>query len=152
MTTFKDVLHKVDFDKVWDQYIYNYPDSIDQKNYLRSIFNDLLEIDAINNEENMIIYIDKQESKQSPELPINNGEEIEEFRVHGKNNSTEWSGYWDLSASKWPEWLGYFIDNNVLKRFRYEQIVALCLCEMTWFGYSEIDIANKLNNLGNEEE
>lgn len=152
MTTFKDLLHKVDFNEIWNQYIYYYPDYIDQKNYLRSVFNDLLVKDASNNEENMIIYIDKQESEQFPEHSINDGEEIEEFRVHGKNNSTEWSGYWDLSASKWTEWLGYFIDNNVLKRFRYEQIVALCLYEMTWFGYSEVDIANKLNNLGNEEE
>lgn len=152
MTTFKDLLHKVEFDEVWDRYISYYPDYIDQKNYLRSIFNDLLLKDTSTNEENMIIYIDKQESEHFSEYSFNDEVEIEEYRVHGKNNSTEWLGYWDLSASKWDEWLGYFIDMKVLNRFRNEQIVALCLYEMTWFGYSEVDIANKLNNLGNEEE
>ncbi len=108
MTTFKDLLHKVDFDEVWDQYISYYPDYLDQKDYLRSIFNDLLLIDARSNEENMIISIDTQESEQFSEHLNNDGKEIEAFRVHGKNNSIDWTGFWDLSASKWADWLGYF--------------------------------------------
>lgn len=57
----------------------------------------------------MVIHIDKQESEQVSEQSILADKDVEEYRVHGKNNSAEWSGYWDLSPSKWNDWLGYFI-------------------------------------------
>ncbi|MHA7747789.1 MULTISPECIES: DUF6557 family protein [Paenibacillus] len=44
------------------------------------------------------------------------------------------------------------MDNSVFDVLTNEQIIALCLYEMTWFGYTEEDIANRLNMLGNEEE
>ena len=135
MTTLKDLIHNVDFDNVWDHYVHYYPGLVKQKESLTSIFNNLILKKENKNDEFMMIYIDKQESEQEPE-----GNEIEEFRVHGKNNSSEWSSYW----------LGYLIENSVLSRFTNEQIVALCLYEMTWFGSTEEEITNKLNNLGEE--
>ncbi|WP_339322125.1 DUF6557 family protein [Paenibacillus sp. FSL W8-0194] len=96
-----------------------------------TVYKSLLSKDPAKNVEEMIIHIDKVDSDASLH------EDYVEYRVHGKNNSSEWDGYWDISANNWEEWLGFYIDHNVLERFSSEQIAALCLYEMTWFGFSE---------------
>ncbi|WP_434751569.1 DUF6557 family protein [Paenibacillus amylolyticus] len=96
-----------------------------------------------NNVEEMIIHIDSIDSDDKDKNNI-------EYRVHGKNNSPEWKGYWDISASKWGEWLGFYMDQQVFEKFTVEQIVALCLVEMTWFGFSEERIKDRIDHLEDE--
>lgn len=102
----------------------------------------------------MVTHIDRQDyeelsDEEESRLALSDKEIGEiRYRVHGKNNSVEWNGYWDLSTADWGSWLGYYIDDTVFKFFKIEQIVALCLFEMTWHGLSEsevIDWANKIH-------
>ena len=134
MITFKEILNKVVFEEVWDELIEYYP-NMNRKNSTKrkylTVFESLLSKDPAKNVEEMIIHIDEVNSDASLH------EDDVEYRVHGKNNSSEWDGYWDISADHWEEWLGFYIDHKVLERFSSEQIAALCLYEMTWFGFSE---------------
>lgn len=65
--------------------------------------------------------------------------------------SPEWNGYWDISANKWGEWLGFYVDHKAIDNFSSEQIVALCLYEMTWLGFTEEQIKSKTDNLENDK-
>ncbi|WP_435921536.1 DUF6557 family protein [Paenibacillus sp. DYY-L-2] len=132
MITFEGILKKVDFEDVWVRLLSYYPDMSQTKVKYKTVFELLLSKTPEKNVEEMIIHID------DVDYEINKSDDgITEYRVHGKNNSLEWTGYWDISSSNWSEWLSFYINNTVLERFSKEQIVALCLYEMTWFGFSE---------------
>ncbi|WPC42695.1 DUF6557 family protein [Clostridium sp. JS66] len=158
MITLKNLIDKVDFDLVWKEYIVFYPDTVNLREKYLQIFNYLLYKEPKENMEEMIIHIDRQDYEEfddEEDCRLELGDkEIEdiEYRVHGKNNSKEWSGYWDISAGDWGSWLGYYIHDKVIKILSTEQIVALCLYEMTWQGLSENEVINWANNIdGNLE-
>lgn len=65
-------------------------------------------------------------------------------RVDGKNNFAEWNGYWDISAAKWREWLGYYIHDKIVNFLSIEQIVALCLYEVTWHRLTEDEVRRRI--------
>lgn len=95
----------------------------------------------------MIVHIDIADYESDDKSE----DSVTEYRVHGKNNSLEWTGYWNISSNNWAEWLGFYVNNSVLEKFSAEQIVALCLYEMTWFGFSEEKILSRLVNLEEDE-
>ena len=154
MVTYKNLIDKVNFEIVWKEYIIFYPDMAHLKDKFIQIFNALLLQESKENIEEMVIHIDRQDyeelsDEEESRLALSD-KEIEGigYRVHGKNNSFEWNGYWDLSAADWGSWIGYYIDDKVFKFFKIEQIVALCLFEMTWHGLSESEVigwANKIH-------
>ncbi|NMM65857.1 hypothetical protein HBE96_25085 [Clostridium sp. P21] len=158
MITLKNLIDKVDFDLVWKEYIVFYPDTVNLRGKYLQMFNYLLYKEPKENMEEMIIHIDRQDYEEFDDEEDCRLElvdkEIEDigYRVHGKNNSKEWSGYWDISAGDWGSWLGYYIHDKVTKILSAEQIVALCLYEMTWHGLSENEVINWVNNIdGNLE-
>ncbi|WP_145048177.1 MULTISPECIES: DUF6557 family protein [Paenibacillus] len=144
MIIFKKILDNVNFEAVWIKLIEYYPDMSQTKNKYLIVYESLLSHNPARNIEEMTIYIDAVDSDDS----INDGNN--EYRVHGKNNSLDWKGFWDLSASNWEDWLGFYVDQQVLDNFSSEQIMALCLYEMTWFGFSEAQIKHKADNFENK--
>ena len=44
---------------------------------------------------------------------------------------------WNISYMSWAEWLGMEIDESVLKRYSYYDILGACIYEMGWGGNSE---------------
>lgn len=148
MTTFEEILNKVDFEDVWVELVSFYPHMSQTKEKYKTVFESLLSNRPEQNVEEMIIHIDDvdYESEDKSE------DGVTEYRVHGKNNSLEWTGYWDISSSNWAGWLGFYINNSLLENFSAEQIVSLCLYEMTWFGFSEKKILSRLENLKEDEK
>ncbi len=157
MLTFKNLIDKVDFDLVWKEFIIFYPDMIHLRvKYLRA-FDDLLSKEPKENVEKMIIHIDRQDYEELDEEDCRlglNDKEIEDigYRVHGKNNSVEWKGYWDISANDWSSWLGFYIHDKIVKSLSNEQIVALCLYEMTWHGLTEDEVIKWANKIDKDFE
>ncbi|TQR97414.1 hypothetical protein FKV70_19520 [Paenibacillus ottowii] len=111
MITFKKILSKVVFEATWDKLIEYYPDMSQIKRKYQSVYESLLSKTPVKNVEEMTIHIDEVESNDS----LIKG--YIQYRVHGKNNSLEWGGYWDISANNWGEWLGFYIDHKVLENF-----------------------------------
>ena len=142
----------MEFDLVWMEYLVFYPDMSRLSEKYLQIFNTLLCKESKENFERMVIHIDRQDyedtdNEEDCRLGLS-GIEIEEigYRIHGKSRSPKWNGYWDISADCWDNWLGYYIHDKVITFFRAEQIVALCLYEMTWHGLSEKEVIDWAKN------
>ncbi|WP_445739053.1 DUF6557 family protein [Paenibacillus sp. FSL K6-4396] len=45
----------------------------------------------------------------------------------------------------------FYVDHKVIENFSSEQIVTLCLYEMTWLGFTEEQIKSKTDNLENDK-
>ena len=56
---------------------------------------------------------------------------------------------WALSFCPWREWLGMEVCQETLERFSPSQIVANCLHEMTFFGFTEEKIKGHRDELDN---
>ncbi|MFA9379315.1 MAG: DUF6557 family protein [Lachnotalea sp.] len=153
MHILKDLIDKVDFYLVWKEYLMFYPDMSHLKEKYLCMFNVLLCKEIIENNEKMIIHINRQDYEEfcnevDCQLGLDSKEKKDiEYRVHGKNNSTEWNGYWDISSVGWGNWLGYYIHEEIFTFLSIEQIVALCLYEMTWHGLSEKEVSNWANKI-----
>ena len=48
-----------------------------------------------------------------------------------------------LELSPWVDWISMFITKETLDNLTYEEIVAACLFEMTFFGFTEDDITKQ---------
>lgn len=152
MVTFENLINKVNFDLVWKEYLLFYSDMLHLREEYLQVFNALLCKESKVNIKKMVIHIDRQDyeefdNEEDCRLGLSD-KEIEDigYRVHGKNNSTEWNGYWDISADDWKTWLGYYIHDKVIKLLSDEQIDALCLYEMTWHGLSENEVIDWANS------
>ena len=153
MDTFKNLIDKVDFDLVWKEHLILYQDMSHLREKYLKIFNALLCKEPKENIEEMVIHIDRQDyeefdNEEDCRLELGDKEIQDiEYRVHGRNNSTKWNEYWDISADDWGNWLGYYIHDKVITYLSVEQIVALCLYEMTWHGLTENEVINWANKI-----
>lgn len=157
MITFKNLIDRVDFDLVWEEYLIIYPEMVYLREKYLQIFKSLLYKEPKENIEEMVVHIDRQDYEEFDDEDCRLGLDDKEtenigYRVHGKNNSAEWSGYWDISVEDWCSWLGYYIHDKVIKFLSTEQIVALCLYEMTWHGLSENEVIDWANSIDKDLE
>lgn len=52
-----------------------------------------------------------------------------------------------LEINPWSDTLGYKVDDNSLLFYGYEKFAALVLWEITWFGYDEVTIQERVRTL-----
>lgn len=45
-----------------------------------------------------------------------------------------------LKFSPWEKWLGSTVDDLILSQYERAEIVAICLFDMTWAGFSSEDV------------
>lgn len=119
---------KTSFEKVWILLKKYYPDS-HQLSYI-STWLELLSYKRIpKNKHNMIIRIKKIYEKDEKKYW---------YHVNGINK--EYSDGCALNFNSFREWLSYYIAKDVLKKYTTEEILAHCLWEMAFNGYSSKDI------------
>lgn len=79
---------------------------------------------------------------------IINIEFIEEEQVYDVFGTREGDDFkYSLSLSLWSEWLDYELDKNILNNFSNAEIIAHCLWEMTFYGFTEKEIISKRNEM-----
>jgi hypothetical protein len=54
---------------------------------------------------------------------------------------------WGIEFTPWNEWLGMEIDSETINTFSKEEIVMHCLWEMTFCGYEQEEIQEKITDL-----
>ncbi len=59
---------------------------------------------------------------------------------------------WGLDFVDWAEWLSMTIDPDTLARYPQADILAHCLWEMTFYGYTPEDIKKKIEELDRDME
>ncbi|UKS29637.1 hypothetical protein LOZ80_12155 [Paenibacillus sp. HWE-109] len=96
------------------------------------VFNQLLTISSEENTEELVIQI----------YEVTDVSEDNYWAVSGRKRND--SIKYNISFDSWEKWLGYWVDDGGLDQV---DIIAHCLYEMTWGGFSQEEIRNKYNQL-----
>lgn len=139
MITLKQLIQETEFDKVWDIIIKHYEKS---SMYAKDIYSDfykkLIALSPDVNKDSMVIYIKvlKDDGNNDYDLTENFDENDTKlyFDVCGQDSTCE---CYALEASSFENWLGYYIDPDILSKLTYPSIIAHCIEEMTFFGFEQ---------------
>jgi len=133
--TLKDLISSVKWCDVYKSLLKYYPDCEESSLFgFEYVFFELQELMPDKNGGNKIIVIDKI---------YNDIAKQEWYDVSGYDGTTNWA----MDFSPWEYWLSLPIDPDTLNLFTKEDIVALCLYEMTWDGFTQEDIRAKAKAL-----
>ncbi len=135
MKTLNDILHSVKWSGVYDEILkFAILNDGDDVKYER-VFNELLTLVPADNKNDCTIVIDK----------VTNGKDTEYYySVSGVENGIEYIEY-GIEYCPWNEWLSYYVDDKLFNKMSNKKIVALCLCEMTWAGFTQDEIRGRVN-------
>lgn len=71
------------------------------------------------------------------------------YSVHGISDDKNEIGTYALEYSPFEEWLGMEIEDKTLKEYPEPFIIVHCLWEMTFCGFTNQDIKNRLDEIDN---
>ena len=135
---FYEVLRNVAFDHVFERLCYWYPDQKSSELDYREVFNKLRYMTPHkHNLTDLFIHVSLCKEDDGTEWVACDGRDI--VRKKGINYGIEFE--------PWNNWVSMFITQESLDNFSYEDIVAACLYEMTFFGFEEQQIKDKANEL-----
>lgn len=160
---FKELLHQVSWDDV-EKYItdYYYEDENDQATAnmpgYQSVFNELHFMKPIDTKMRIClneVTPDMDDSCDEPYIIVDGkdgtlNKESSDFECWGPNVPEEVANAeqsFGIEFAPWCEWLGMEIDAETINTYTPVEIVANCLFEMTYMGYSEDKIQGELNML-----
>lgn len=136
--TLYDLIREVNFDEVFSRVCFYFPSQSNSREGYENAFNELLN--------------KKQKKKHCIgdlfiEVVIEEDDDENYLDVCGLNirNGNRYS----IELCKWSDWVTMFITKGTLDRLSKEDIVAGCLYEMTFFGFSEKSVMEQLNKMEN---
>lgn len=133
---FKDIVQACTFRNIKKSLLVLYPDQKRNISGYKNVFETLQLLRHRKNKEGMKIHIEKI--------------------GRGKNSYFSASGIcaeegdhqsYALEYTSWSKWLGYEVDQATLKKMPGEEIVAHCLWEMTFMGFTQTRIRRRLATL-----
>jgi hypothetical protein len=133
---FKDIVRTCAFRNVKESLLRLYPDQKKVINGYKYVFQTLRIMRPRYNKEGMVIDIRK----------VGRGKNAY-FCVSGVCTEKDIQQSYALEYTPWSKWLGYEVDKNVLKKMPKEEIVARCLWEMTFMGFTQNKIRSRLSVL-----
>ena len=135
-----DIIKEVKFEKVFERLCVWFDDQANSESGYRHVFEDLLtRKPKKHNLSDMFINISSYTHADGDWLDVEGVEP-------GKKK------YYGIEFCPWDDWISMFITQKTLDSFDKETIVAACLYEMTFFGFTEDKIENKKNELRNSIE
>jgi antitoxin (DNA-binding transcriptional repressor) of toxin-antitoxin stability system len=143
--TFGDLLRRVEWHDV-ERELRRREESDDQISGYRRVFDHLHELQAEPSRMRIVLERDRPgttEGEDSTEVLGRNGQlnrdadDFENFRDHVDEEWANAETGWALSLTPWEEWLGMQIDSETLDTFAPPAIVAHCLWEMTFHGFTQ---------------
>ncbi|MEW6586156.1 MAG: DUF6557 family protein [Nitrospirota bacterium] len=129
---FKDLIQTCSFGNVKKSLLTNYPDQKRHISGYRYVFETLRRMPLRKNKEGMKIRIEKVGRGKNQYFDVCG------ICAKGDNQS------YALEYTSWAEWLGYEMEQRILKKMPREEIVAHCLWEMTFIGFTENQIRRRL--------
>lgn len=145
-----DVLKEVKFEDVFEWLIYWFPDQESSKEGYESVFNSLLERKPKKHDLNdLFICVERLKDDFDPDDKDSDKEYLNVcgVKVVGNDNTR-----YGIEFCSWDSWVSMFITDNSFKRLSKEEIVAGCLYEMTFFGFTEEKVKDKEEQLVNSIE
>lgn len=133
---FKDIVRTCALGNVKEALLRLYPDQRKAINGYKHVFQTLRLMTARYNKEGMVIDIRR----------VGRGRNAY-FSVSGMCLKIDIQQSYALEYTPWSTWLGCEVAQNVLKKMSKEEIIAHCLWEMTFMGFTQNKIRAKRNAL-----
>lgn len=130
----KQIFANCNWLSVWKRLVILYPDQKESEEIYRVVFQQLQLLNP--SQTDLILVLEEKANELNPTPYID---------VSGKRIN-ETMGY-ALEFSPWENWLGMELDKITLREFSDYDIVAHCLYEMTFIGYSQDEIKQQLEEL-----
>lgn len=133
--TLYDLIREVSFEDVFSRICFYYPSQCDCKEGYEKAFNELLG--------------KKQKKHRIDDLFINVEivEDEDEYYLEVTGLNTKSGVHYGIELCKWTDWLTMFITKETLDRLSKEDIVAGCLYELTFFGFTENKVLNRKDKM-----
>lgn len=133
---FKDLIKACTFKNVKEALLRLYPDQKKVINGYEYVFETVRHMRPRYNKEEMVIDIGKVGRSRNAY-----------FSVSGVCIQKGTQQSYAIEFTPWSEWLGCEVDKQVLKKMPKDEIVAHCLWEMTFWGFTQRKIRRELNAL-----
>jgi hypothetical protein len=152
---FKYLLDKYTWDEIGPILVKLYPDQEDNLADYRHVFETLRTIQPA--ETTMRIFIeevwDEFTGKYYASVSGKDGtlRKDEPSEAVGDDALGDQEVSYAIELTDWAEWLGMAIDAETLSSYSEVEIIAYCLWEMTFFGYSQADIQQAIDELGSSQ-
>ena len=133
---FYEVIKECDEELLVREFLFLCDNSPDIKHTEKAIRNALMSIREMKakTSDKKVIIIEKVISDE-----IFDGEFDRVYVLDTSDNKT-----YGLEINPWSDTLGYKVDDNNLFFYGYEKFAALVLWEITWFGYDEVTIQERV--------
>lgn len=138
-TTLSSILKDVEFEQVFERLCKWYPREERSKSGYESVFNTLLTLTPKKSHNLNDTFI----AAELTQYPLDDGPCLDIYGTKPKNDSVRYG----MEFCPWVDWVSMFITQESLDNFSKEDIVAGCLYEMTFFGFTEENISNELKKM-----
>ena len=129
---FRDLIQACTFGNVTKSLLVLYPAQKRNITGYRYVFETLRQMRYRKNKEEMAIRIEKVGRGKNQYFDVSG------IRAEGDHQS------YALEFTSWAKWLGYEVEQATLKKMPKEEIVAHCLWEMTFIGFTQNKIRRRL--------
>ena len=140
---FYDLIQKHSWEDTRDAIVRLYPDHESELDGYKQVFEKLKTLTPIPS--NLQLRIELVYSNHTGEYLLET-KSINPAQETGKTGSL-----FILEITPWAKWLGMELDAQTLEKFSEFDIVAHCLYEMTFFGFTLEDIQKTANAIGDSE-
>lgn len=147
---FKELIDKYTWDDVWAALIRLYPDQEKSLDGYRYVFATLRTLQPAESQMRICLAdVPERDGESYTDVSGRNGSlrkdnNPEIYKDDEIGNQEE---VWGLDFVDWAEWLSMTIDPGTLARYPEAEILAHCLWEMTFYGYTPEDIRKKTEEL-----
>lgn len=141
-TRFYDLLFNVSFDVVFKLICTWVPDQVKNRAGYYDVFHTLKQLKPKKHNLGDLFIQLTGEKNRGIELPDVNGADI------NSNSKIKYG----LEFTSWQNWISMFITKETLENFSGEEIVAACLYELTFFGFTEETIKKHADKIFNSAE
>ena len=143
--TFKELIQKNSWETLASLFLETYPDSKENKQEYKKVFEELKTMPP--KETDMWLVLKKETSGEE--------EYVDVAGLHKHPKSEEEKYAQGIEFLSWHNWLDMDIQEETLQTFSEQEILVHCLYEMTYVGFSEEQIqerVRKANQNGGEKE
>ena len=133
---FMDIVRVCSFKSVKESLLRLYPEQKKNINGYKDVFETLRLMRPRKSEERMVIDIRRVGRGKNPY-----------FAVSGICVEEDIEQLYALEYTPWSKWLGYEVSQRLLKKMSKDEIVAHCLWEMTFAGFTQEKIRRKIRTL-----
>lgn len=133
----ESVLKNSKWEKVQEAFIIEYPDPkfTDHMDLFKEVYIELGKLEPLTSDFKIRI-------ERIPEI---NEQDKDFISVSGIRKEHDFSERYGLSITMWEKWLGMEMEHETIRDFNYNEIIAYCLYEMTFYGFDQETIADWVN-------